>query len=87
MVPLDALFAGRAVEDGGLEGEAGSPAGLAGVVIPDDGAVANGLPQVVQVALNIICGYSFQQACRLPSHASHQPSRSANGMASNTHVV
>ena len=55
MVPLDALFAGRAVEDGGLEGEAGAPTGLAGVVVPDDGAVPNGLPQVVQVALDVIC--------------------------------
>lgn len=54
VVPLDALFTGRAVEDWGLKGEASAPAGLAGVIVPNDWPVANGLPQVMQVPLNVV---------------------------------
>lgn len=55
MVPLNALLTGGAVEDGGLKGEAGPPAGLTGVVVLDDGPVADGLAQVVQMPLNVLC--------------------------------
>ena len=52
MIALDARLAGRAVEDGRFKGQPVASAGLAGVVVSDDGPPRHS--QILQMRFNFI---------------------------------